>query len=101
MTKKDLTNKISPKYYLKHIGNLYVSCLEIIEMLTKEIKDPIEAFCIGNVIKYIWRYKEKNGVEDLRKAQNYLHYIITKMECDNKCKNHTEDGTTHTGCAST
>lgn len=96
MAKKDLMNKISPKYYLKHIGNLYVSCLEIIEMLTKEIKDPFEAFCIGNVIKYIWRYKNKNGVEDLRKARTYLTYIITKMESDGQCKNPTEDGTTHT-----
>jgi len=30
----------------------------------------------GNIIKYISRYKQKNGLEDLLKAQNYLNYLI-------------------------
>lgn len=33
-------------------------------------------FCQGNIIKYILRYKEKNGLEDLKKAQTYLGYLI-------------------------
>lgn len=35
-----------------------------------------EAFCIGNVIKYLWRYKIKNGTQDLEKAQWYLAEAI-------------------------
>ncbi len=35
---------------------------------------------IGNVIKYISRYKAKNGLEDLKKAQWYLADIISDME---------------------
>jgi len=30
----------------------------------------------GNVIKYVTRYKNKGGVEDLRKAQHYLAKLI-------------------------
>lgn len=34
----------------------------------------------GNVIKYVCRYKGKNGLEDLKKAQIYLGYLIQELE---------------------
>lgn len=37
-------------------------------------------FCQGNVIKYVMRYKEKNGGEDLRKAKVYIDYLIQELE---------------------
>jgi hypothetical protein len=33
-------------------------------------------FAMGNVIKYVMRYKDKNGLEDLRKARRYIDMII-------------------------
>ena len=36
----------------------------------------IEAVCTANVIKYLWRWKFKNGLEDLKKAKWYLDYLI-------------------------
>ena len=33
-------------------------------------------FCEGNVIKYITRYKSKNGLEDLKKAKHYIDMLI-------------------------
>jgi hypothetical protein len=36
-----------------------------------------EGYCIGNVLKYVSRYREKGGVEDLRKAQVYLGWAIS------------------------
>lgn len=33
-------------------------------------------YCEGNVIKYVSRWKEKGGVEDLRKAIHYLEFLI-------------------------
>jgi len=33
-------------------------------------------FCEGNVIKYISRWKFKNGVEDLQKAKHYIEMLI-------------------------
>lgn len=34
----------------------------------------------GNVIKYVCRYKEKNGLQDLLKAKNYIDYLIQGLE---------------------
>jgi Uri superfamily endonuclease len=37
-----------------------------------------EGFCIGNIIKYVSRYRHKNGVQDLEKAKWYIDYLIKK-----------------------
>ena len=33
-------------------------------------------FCQGNVIKYVWRYQQKGGTEDLEKAKVYMGWLI-------------------------
>jgi Protein of unknwon function (DUF3310) len=38
-------------------------------------------FFDGNALKYLMRYKDKNGVEDLKKA---LHYIEKLIEMEEK-----------------
>lgn len=38
------------------------------------------SFSIGNVIKYLWRYKDKDGLEGLKKARWYLEDAIKQME---------------------
>lgn len=38
--------------------------------------EGFRAYCIGNVVKYTWRYRHKGGVEDLRKAAVYLGWAI-------------------------
>ena len=37
-------------------------------------------FCEGNVIKYISRWKHKNGIEDLKKARHYIDMLIADAE---------------------
>lgn len=37
-------------------------------------------FCEGNIVKYICRYKLKNGIEDLKKARFYLDKLIEMEE---------------------
>jgi hypothetical protein len=39
-------------------------------------------FCQGNVIKYVCRYKKKGGMKDLRKAQQYIKFMINKLKGD-------------------
>lgn len=39
-------------------------------------KEAFCGFCKGNVLKYLWRYEHKNKVEDLRKAMQYLTWLI-------------------------
>lgn len=39
------------------------------------------SFCLGNAVKYVWRYRSKNNpVEDLRKALWYTHYAENRNE---------------------
>lgn len=44
------------------------------------ILDQEMNFLEGNILKYLWRYKEKNGVEDLKKAKVYLEKLISEVE---------------------
>jgi hypothetical protein len=41
-------------------------------------------FNLGNAIKYIWRWKDKNGLEDLLKARWYLQDAISQLEARKK-----------------
>lgn len=38
------------------------------------------SFCEGNIVKYIARWKAKNGVEDLKKARWYIDFLIESIE---------------------
>ena len=42
--------------------------------------DEFTGYLTGNLLKYISRYKHKNGVEDLKKAEWYLKYLINYIE---------------------
>lgn len=46
--------------------------------------DEFRGFCKGNVIKYLYRYEEKGGVEDLKKARNYINELISLFEREKK-----------------
>jgi len=52
-----------------------IECIDAIESATAGL-EGLEAVCTGNVLKYVWRWKRKNGVEDLRKAKWYLEKLI-------------------------
>jgi hypothetical protein len=56
-----------------------IECIDAIEEATKGL-EGIEATDTGNVLKYMWRWKRKNGLEDLRKANWYLNHLIKKLE---------------------
>lgn len=47
------------------------------EKFTVEQIKTIDEF---QIFKYMWRWKEKNGVEDLEKAKYYLEDLIDKMK---------------------
>ena len=56
-----------------------IECIDAIEAATEDL-NGLEAVCTANVLKYIWRWKHKNGVEDLQKARWYLEKLIEKVE---------------------
>ena len=60
-------------------------CIDVIEELSKQNNlQGAEGFLYGNIIKYLWRYKHKNGIEDLQKARWYLDRLISNTENDFK-----------------
>ena len=71
--KKDAVNH--PSHYTQ--GN--IECIEAIAEATKQLHG-IEAVATANVIKYVWRWKSKNGIEDLQKAQWYLNHLIKQIQ---------------------
>lgn len=44
-------------------------------------------FCEGNVVKYITRWREKNGLADLEKAKHYIEMLIDLEKSLDKSKN--------------
>tara|TARA_B100001063_G_scaffold141702_1_gene132391 strand:- start:3075 stop:3296 length:222 start_codon:yes stop_codon:yes gene_type:complete len=67
MKKNDNVNR--PKHYRK--GS--VECIDAIKSATG---DGYQFYLQGNIIKYMWRFNHKNGLEDLQKAQWYLSELI-------------------------
>jgi hypothetical protein len=57
-------------------GTHYQMAIQPIDYITKNHLGYIE----GNIIKYVTRYKSKNGIEDLKKAQHYLEMLIEEEE---------------------
>ena len=60
-----------------------IECIDAIKEATKGLFG-IEAVCTANIIKYVWRWKFKNGVEDLRKADWYLQRLIKEATSNKK-----------------
>ena len=51
-----------------------------------------QTFCVGNAIKYLWRYQNKgNPIEDLRKARWYAHRAATMQETVNLHAGHSRE----------
>ena len=71
---KDMVNH--PSHYQSETG---MEVIEVIEAFTFDLKG-IEAVDTGNVIKYICRWKHKNGVQDLKKCMWYLQHLIEHEE---------------------
>ena len=68
--KEDMVN--SPPHYNK----AGIECINAIQAATG---DGYEYYLQGNIMKYLWRYRYKNGVEDLKKAQWYLNELVEEV----------------------
>lgn len=83
-----------PSHYQSEDG---IEVFDVIKAFTKDLSG-IEAFDTGNVIKYICRWKKKNGIQDLKKAKQYIEHLIEKLEKDKKtvivCRD--DEGREHT-----
>jgi hypothetical protein len=73
MSDKDMVNH--PPHYTQ--GG--IECIDAIKAATEGL-DGFEGYCTGNAIKYLWRWKHKNGVEDLKKAHWYIKKLAVETE---------------------
>ena len=71
---KDMVNH--PDHYQSESG---LEVIDVIKAFTSNLTG-IEATDTGNVLKYMCRWKNKNGVEDLKKAKWYLEHLIDNVE---------------------
>ena len=71
---KDMVNH--PSHYQSKNG---LEAIDVIEGFTDGL-DGIEAVDTANAIKYLLRWKSKNGIEDLKKARWYINHLIDKLE---------------------
>lgn len=57
-----------------------IECIEAMQAMLE--RDEFIGYLRGNIFKYQWRYKHKNGIEDLKKAQWYQNKLIeVESEC--------------------
>lgn len=71
---KDMINH--PDHYISETG---LETIDAIEAFTFDL-NGIEAVDTGNILKYICRWKKKNGLQDLKKAKWYLEHLIKHVE---------------------
>lgn len=68
-------SKSDPKQM--QVGGDHYRCLPI-QPVEYILKNGL-GFCEGNVVKYVTRWRMKNGVEDLKKARHYLDLLIDSI----------------------
>lgn len=62
-----------------HYTSGKMECIDIVDVMTED-KQGLEAFCTGNIVKYLYRYNKKGGVEDVKKAEWYFKKLIEVLE---------------------
>lgn len=75
----------------KHYTQGGIECIDAIDAAVINKPTTREAVCVANVIKYLWRYESKNGLEDVKKARWYLDRLlmhIAKRESRKQKKKH-------------
>jgi hypothetical protein len=75
-----MSNNIYPTYYSKP-GKLHLS--DVQDTITDGL-EPMEAYYVATCLKYLYRFKKKAGVEDLRKAGTFIDMTIRYLENGSK-----------------
>jgi len=66
-----------PVNHPDHYTSGNIECLDAIK---SALGENYQFYVQGNLIKYIWRFNHKNGVEDLKKAKFYLDDLIALLD---------------------
>ena len=70
---------------VNHPSHYTFGKIEVMDYIEDKLSDvECEGYFVGNIIKYVSRFRKKNGIEDLKKAQWYLNRLISNMEGKNE-----------------
>ena len=74
-------------YIIQPVGNdrlnLFFGKRECLDAIRASMTDDeYKGYLKGNIIKYLWRYEWKNGLEDLKKAQFYQNRLIEIVQAE-------------------
>ena len=69
---------MSAVFHPGHYNSGGIECIAAIKASMSP--EGFQGFCKGNVEKYVWRYEQKAGVEDLEKARVYLDWLIESVK---------------------
>ncbi|MFR9276538.1 MAG: DUF3310 domain-containing protein [Peptoniphilus senegalensis] len=69
-------NKYPNHYYINGKNTIDI----IMDIVNKNAKTTQEGIYLFNVLKYLIRYRNKNKIDDLKKARNYLDWLIKEVE---------------------
>lgn len=61
---------------VNHPPHYNQSGIECIDAIAAATGDGFEYYLQGNIMKYVWRYRYKNGAQDLEKARWYLDRLV-------------------------
>lgn len=75
-------DSINPSHYKNSCS---LECIEAMRMAFG--KEIVYDFCICNAWKYMWRYENKNGIEDINKAQWYVDKAKELIDCRSEYEN--------------
>jgi len=84
-----------PAHYTTGCG---FECIEVMEMVFG--KEAVHDFCTLNAFKYLWRYRQKGGADDIGKAKWYLEYtkglnVFKNRQAIDKMREHIEREEAH------
>jgi len=87
-SQKKLLEEEAMKDMVNHPEHYTNSSIETIDMIESMTAEGFKYYLEGNILKYLTRYRHKNGIQDLKKAQWYLNKLI-EVQYD------TSDGDVH------
>ena len=79
---QDMFNGTTHEDMVNHPPHYNQGGIETIEAIKAALGDGFSAYLTGNILKYLWRYKHKNGVEDIKKAQFYLNRLVKELDTE-------------------
>lgn len=91
LNEKALTSSSDMVNHPSHYASSKIECIDAMEAMVNQDREYLteldghEQYCWQVIFKYVWRFPFKNNsIEDLKKAQWYLHRLIERLEKKNK-----------------